>query len=600
MLTPDYLSHITDRVVAMSAKLNNDLTARIAKRIAAFFDKSKDVELIPSSVSDARKLKESGMALEEIQTALARQLPSLQKEIKEAFLNASAEIERESGNFTKNLAASVGLDGEEQNTGLTKAEKALIEQEYEKTNGTFENLTGTTASAWQKKYIEIIDQAYWNVRHGMSQTQAVSAAIDEAAKYGTVVEYPSGHVDRIEVAIARAVRTGINQAAGDATLARCAALGVSQVVVSSHLGARYTKRDEPANHMSWQGKVYDLDWTNETLSKYNVTVGELEDTRSFLNRIKERVTSIAKKRQSDSAGDFIAITGYGTGEGLCGWNCRHSFSQFYPGINTNNADAYDSDENIKRYDLDQKKRAAERKLRDIKRRLEADKAAYEAVSDGELKDALRVRYENTLKKHTALQAEYLKFCRDNNLTPEYDRLKIGTNESETNAAAEQVAKVENDYLVRIKEEGAGSTELSNLTLYKDARYNNSEEYMLLSGYEKAVKNGDISPLVGFDVYKEIADELDKKLIGITTSGGVTVESYATHLIDRIIGQTSTPHAGMRQGVPVDTVINTLENGQISAIRYLADGDVRQTYSEAGADVSLSVRDKRVIQTNPGK
>lgn len=30
--------------------------------------------------------------------------------------------------------------------------------------------------------------------------------------------------------------------------------------------------------------------------------------------------------------DFVESTGYGTGEGLCGWNCYHSFDPFFPGI----------------------------------------------------------------------------------------------------------------------------------------------------------------------------------------------------------------------------------------------------------------------------
>lgn len=34
--------------------------------------------------------------------------------------------------------------------------------------------------------------------------------------------------------------------------------------------------------------------------------------------------------------DFEAATGYGTGPGLCGWNCRHNFYPFYPGISVRN------------------------------------------------------------------------------------------------------------------------------------------------------------------------------------------------------------------------------------------------------------------------
>lgn len=31
---------------------------------------------------------------------------------------------------------------------------------------------------------------------------------------------------------------------------------------------------------------------------------------------------------------FYESTGYGTGAGLCGWNCRHNFPAFFPGIST--------------------------------------------------------------------------------------------------------------------------------------------------------------------------------------------------------------------------------------------------------------------------
>ena len=30
--------------------------------------------------------------------------------------------------------------------------------------------------------------------------------------------------------------------------------------------------------------------------------------------------------------DFVQVTGYGTGEGLGGWNCSHSFYPFFEGL----------------------------------------------------------------------------------------------------------------------------------------------------------------------------------------------------------------------------------------------------------------------------
>ena len=69
--------------------------------------------------------------------------------------------------------------------------------------------------------------------------------------------------------------------------------------------------------------------------------------------------------------DFIGTTGYGTGEGLCGWNCRHSFQPWAKGLRNPWADEHkiDSEENKKIYEDTQKQRAMERSIRATKRKL---------------------------------------------------------------------------------------------------------------------------------------------------------------------------------------------------------------------------------------
>ena len=84
--------------------------------------------------------------------------------------------------------------------------------------------------------------------------------------------------------------------------------------------------------------------------------------------------------------DFEAATGYGTGPGLCGWNCRHNFYPFYPGISVRNY----TDERLAeldarnipyggglytRYEITQMQRALERRVRKYKRRYLAETAA---------------------------------------------------------------------------------------------------------------------------------------------------------------------------------------------------------------------------------
>lgn len=427
----DFLLRITERAEYAAEKLNHYLTARVVKRILSLFEKNGEVDFIPSSISDMRKMQETGLLYQDVKKEIKDRLPNLQEEIDLAFERSANEITRDNDRFTEHVIKEENLDvtdfkphkGDKRVNELliTKKEKTLLEKAYKKTNGTLYNLTGTTAEQWQKEFVRITDEAYWKITHGVSESTAIADAIDEAARFGSKVYYPSGHVDKIEVAVARAVRTGVNQAAGDMTIARAAAMGVSQVLTSSHLGARYTDKEEPANHMSWQGKVFDLDWNSPNLKEY-MPVKKEEQKLSFYQKI--RAALILSKKKNQSSGDFIEKTGYGTGEGICGWNCRHRFNLFWKGISTNNTEQYDSEENKRRYDLEQKQRSYERKLREIRKTVNGRKAAVEYAQTEEIKKEVKARLKEVKTQYSECLKKYLDYCESNDLKPLYDRLKV--------------------------------------------------------------------------------------------------------------------------------------------------------------------------------
>lgn len=96
------------------------------------------------------------------------------------------------------------------------------------------------------------------------------------------IDYPSGWHNRIDVAARRAILTGISQLSGHINDMNANALKTEYFEVTWHAGAR-------PDHAVWQGKVY-------------------------------------TKQQ------LIDICGLGTGPGLLGWNCRHEYYPFIPGI----------------------------------------------------------------------------------------------------------------------------------------------------------------------------------------------------------------------------------------------------------------------------
>lgn len=241
------------------------------------------------------------------------------------------------------------------------------------------------------------------------------------------------------------------------------------------------------------------------------------------------------------------------------------------------------------YEATQHQRQLERSIRKQKRRI---LVAEQNPGDKE-------RLQQTQIKYQVLDQEYKRFSKAAGLRLQHERIEMAGFGPKQARAAERTANLEHKNW--LKSIGAENTQLNTLAKYEEARYNNSEEYRLLTGYGRSVSKGEISPLVGFDLYKSTSDEIRAAIVGQTTSTGVEIKSFATHFIDRVIGQTSDAHAGMRQGVPIEDALDALKNpAKIGSIRYLDDGDIRQTFYGNKATVAISIRDNRLIQTNPWK
>ena len=281
------------------------------------------------------------------------------------------------------------------------SEQALKDMQvlYEQTNGELENFTQTTAEEAQKDFIEACSDAMAKVRSGLeSPEQAIREAIEKAARQGLHVTYPSGHVDTVEVAVRRAVMTGVNQASLRMTIDECDRMGTNFVVVSSHLGARVSDIDPHANHAGWQGGVYRI-------------ANRLNDFYGPLEHLNEEYGGGEYEYLEDA-------TGYPSDPlGLGGYNCRHSMYPYVPGVSENHMQEFDETENRRAYELSQEQRAMERAMRAERRQIEALKEAYSTTPTDELKTALaehRAVYKD-------MRQEYEDFCAENGLTPQLNR-----------------------------------------------------------------------------------------------------------------------------------------------------------------------------------
>lgn len=425
MITPEYLNQIVRATEDKVGELHIYLIGRIAKHIASFFGDAENADFRPTEINMIHKMMESGKVYEDIQKELEAQYPVIQEEIQKAFLNSASEISEANTRFEKDIVKAEGFNVKipdydvngipktAKELNLTDHEVRLLEADYRRTNGTVKNIAKTTANASQTVFIEAVDSAIFKAQHGTSPQLAITEAIKEVASKGVgVVLYGNKRTD-IEVAVARAVRTGINQANADLVLQRCAELGVSYVKVSEHYGARVTDREDYTNHAWWQGKVYAVDWNKPQFAKYkHEAEGHIKEVADMIGEIKTDYP------------DLVEVTGYGDILGLCGVNCRHTFSPFYPNIQTDPEPMVDYEASKKKYQAEQYARGLERGIRKTKREIEALKqSGLTHIPDVKIQlDTAEARLKKQLDN-------YYQYCRDHHINADGSRITIsGSND----------------------------------------------------------------------------------------------------------------------------------------------------------------------------
>ena len=372
MLKPDYLLHISEGAEDISEALHNEIIKRIINRIMLRISRNDDYVLTAYDKWNIETLQQAGYLLEDIQKEIAKATKLQEKEIAESMKEAGVEAL----SYDDKIYKSVGLSP----TPLTQSPELirLMQRNYEATLGEWHNFTRTTAEISQQLFINQLDKFYMLVSTGaMGYTQALKEIIDTVVSDGARVYYDTGHSDTIETATLRAVRTGISQMSSDIQMARAVEMGAEKAIISSHLGAR-------PSHQIWQGKVF--------------TLNELKSTDEGMPAL-------------------------GTIQGLCGVNCRHSWSVFYDGMD-NPFEQYDSEENRKQYEKEQRQRTLERRIRKTKREVMGWKEAVDNETDDKAKFELDLQYQ---KKALLLQKQneaYREYCESNNLRPLADRITI--------------------------------------------------------------------------------------------------------------------------------------------------------------------------------
>lgn len=400
MLTPEYLLHATEAAEEIAEQLHADILSRIVERIILRFQRGDDYMLTALDKWQLETMQQAGFLLEDIQKEISKATGEMESEIAQAMEDAGVRTLE----YDDAIYKAAGLKP----TPLVQSPYIirLMQRDYEATLGEWRNFTHISQNAAHKLFIDACDTAYHQAMTGMiSPAQAVREALETIVDGGVYVEYPGGRRDTIETATARAVRTGISQASGNITDARMKEMEWDIILVSSHLGARVTEKEDYTNHYWWQGKFYSRSGRDKHFPPY-----------------------------SDC--------GFGKIQGIHGANCRHSHG---PGDGENNPfQEYDNDENRRQYELEQRQRTLERRIRNTKRKT----MGWRVARDSETDPDKRAEYEAEYQKKAALLSrqneEYNQFCEESGLKRQSERIRIARWNRAEAAKARAAAKRYNE------------------------------------------------------------------------------------------------------------------------------------------------------------
>ena len=349
MLPPSYLDAMPDAFVQLAQQVEDEILQDVARRIG------KMGTLTETANWQLWRYQQTEAVRENVVKLLAKYSGKSEATIRRLLKEAATEaMEREDAIYYHYNLEPTPF---EESAALNN----LLNAGARQTCGTWRNLTATTANTVSGAFERTLDVAWGKVATGaFDYKTAVKQAVDSLADEMPEITYPSGHTDSLEVAARRAVLTGVNQTAGKLQEARMDEMNVEFVETSAHGGAR-------PSHAEWQGRRFHRGGAVDYLGKHYP--------------------------------DFEQATGYGTGAGLCGWNCRHTFFAVFPELGdpptwTEESLQELSARNIEyngklytQYEVNQMQRARERNVRKWKKRYLAESAAGSDTTDS----AVRLR-----------------------------------------------------------------------------------------------------------------------------------------------------------------------------------------------------------------
>lgn len=435
------IDSLSQPIINIYSQIELDLIKEIARR----FDLNDEIG--GTMEWQLKKLDELGV----LNADTVKVIASYSEKSEQEILNMLKKAQLANINMTELEEAyrqgSITVDPMNIKTNSAFAE--VLELSYKELSNTYRLIQTKALESAKQAYMNVINRSYIEVATGTYDYQtAIKRAVKQMAqngiggatyqRNGKTVQYS------LEGTVRRDTLTAVNKLANKSSETLCEELGAEYVEISSHLGARTHPTNHIANHAGWQGKVFKIDGSDEKYPNLKESTGYPDDIL-----------------------------------GLGGVNCRHRMFPFFPGISTPNPIRFSEKENRRVYELTQKQRAMERRMRQLKK----EQAAAKAIGDTETAAKLKTKISEQSNKID-------EFCKKNGLKRDFSRELVKEQIIKNN-----VHRMGNIYSSPLEKEfGKLKTKETVITdeRLKHIKERHPEDYELFKKYgSEAIKNPDI-------------------------------------------------------------------------------------------------------------
>lgn len=495
MLSPSEYDRLCDQLITLYDDLDNAIIEDMTRRMMRMGGVTEATKW------QAKQLQESGLLYDDIIAGIARRTDASQNQVRTLFEDAGVQSIRNDNRYYR----AAGLEG------IVKMSDSALQTLYAgyvKCNGNLQNLTLTTANTAQTAYINACNLAYMQITSGtMDYSTAIRRAVQSSAGAGSWVLYPSGHRDRLDVAVRRSALTGVGQTVRQISLINANDMGCDLMEITAHAGAR-------PSHAAWQGKIVSLSGRRGYLS---------------LNDI-----------------------GYGTGDGFGGWNCRHDWFPFFEGISEpaytprrlaelNEPCIEINGQMYTEYEVSQMQRELERRVREMKRRVTAADTAVDSAQNDMQEKIMRELFTSESVKLKKAEQKLGDFLNQTGNLPDSTRIWVNVfgrnisqkavhaNKSLTSSNTRGIIKGRGNGKVVFTDSDGHYCELIGKIDYNDK---NAVARSLME-FETKYKDSDIEHCriitVSGDVYESHGDKwtVNTEMLGDLMNGSINEHNHVT-------------------------------------------------------------------------